>query len=541
MVNLAHLKSNKSYYDKIIIGTLIIVISTCFFLRITNHTLIGDEFNYSFVCGNVNPETNTSKIIETYSDVCTSMHNHYYSTNGRIPVHFLEQCFTGIWGITAFAICDIIVFWISVILFIFNVSSEITRNKALIYASTILFMFYIFPSPHAVWTSINLAMNYLWPSCAALAVLAILKINPRINILRAILLSLLGLFLGWSNEAIAFPMAGLLFLSYVWRPKDFKGAVTCIAIPLWVACLIMLVAPGNWNRVGNSGSILNIIMSYPSIALMTWPLFIIGLIFIILLVYKRTSALRFIKNNLNICLLYIISFCFSIVAHTAPHSLIFEYITTMLMLGILLIPIISKFPVKASYVLAGIATIFISIQQIGAVKAEIDHTKICENIFLQYETSNDGIVGVPRMTGKYYGGKRFIYQLQPTAEQGANIWEDWNIHYGLKKKPIFGIPMNLYEDIYKKGQLISGQKVDGNTAFRQYGETFIIPKDSIPIEASSKVIATFAEPKSLIRRILPHSKKNEYNLIYISTPIGELAIIDAPERIYKIKQIHWKK
>lgn len=512
-----------------------------FYLRIVNHTLVGDEYNYSFVIGGSAQNGGIAMPVTTIHDVTVSMQGQWTQVNGRIPVHFLEQCFTGIWGIPSFAICNIVIFWVFVYSFITLTIPNKFRYDPFTWLLVLLALLYLYPNPSAVWTSINITINYLWPACGALVILNILKYRPALTPVRIIGMILLGFFTGWSNEAVSYPLAGAIFISYIWRCREFKGAIACVSVPLFIGCFVMLLAPGNWNRVGAAGSFKGLILGYPSIALSIWPIYLIGLLLMIYILINWKKRINLLGGDINIFILYMVSFLFVIVAHTAPHSLFFFVTASLLLLFYTGYPWVKYLNSSIRRIFSVIIFIFISFQQVFAVKAEIEKTRICNNIFEQYASSPDGLVKVERPKGNFYGGDYFVSWLSPMYEKGIEIWEDWNWGIASSTKPLTSVPPELYEDIRDNGILERGEKVAGNAGFLKYSETFIIPENSFPLnlpEENMKAKVTL-KPSTSLKRFLPEQSSFTADVVVINTVQGKFGILKAPDRNRGIKSIDW--
>ena len=213
------LKSQKTY-----IILLLIITGIFFYLRSVNRNLISDEIVYFYVF-------NEDKVLDskfgfreiaTLSDVLESQINHYAVVNGRAIVHTLEQIFSGIIGLDVFYILNVFVFIIVVYLI---VKMFLNRDIYLHWLLTIIVLLYLFSEQSNLWISINYSLNYLWPLCMSLLVLyywEILRQQKNISKITLILLPLLGLITGWSNEALAVPLSGTIFYIIVLIINSFQ-------------------------------------------------------------------------------------------------------------------------------------------------------------------------------------------------------------------------------------------------------------------------------------------------------------------------------
>ena len=244
---------------------LFVMFAGFFFLRTMFLPLSHDDYAYAFVWDGANggnleamqtdsPEEASRHRVDSLSDIIQSMESHYLTWGGRIFAHGLAQFF--IWlGKPAFDLANTIMF-IFLILAIVNLANtwlKISR-VALVWIFISFFLFAAASLMSMFW--LTGACNYMWMSFFQLFFL-----TPYVKALRSheagdgalnvLLMILLGLMAGWSNEAGALATVCLtIFLVAMCRAqKIFRSWMVAGLAALIVGCAFMILAPGNFARL----------------------------------------------------------------------------------------------------------------------------------------------------------------------------------------------------------------------------------------------------------------------------------------------------
>ena len=244
---------------------LFVVFAGFFFLRTTFLPLAYDDYAYAFIwdgehCGNLEqmntciPEFEGRQRVESLNDIFTSMESHYFTWGGRIFAHGIAQFF--IWlGKPIFDVANTIIF-IFLLLSIINLANtwlKISR-KALVWIFLSFFLFAAASLMSMIW--LTGACNYMWMSFFQLFFL-----TPYVKALRSheagnsalnfLLMILLGLMAGWSNEAGSLATVCLtIFLVLMCKARDiFRPWMPAGLVALIVGCTFMFIAPGNFARM----------------------------------------------------------------------------------------------------------------------------------------------------------------------------------------------------------------------------------------------------------------------------------------------------
>lgn len=236
-----------------------------FFVRTTLLPIVHDDFCYAFIWdgehgGNLaamhtgSPELEHRERVDSFADIAQSMWSHYFTWGGRVLAHTLVQFFMWI-GKPYFNVANTIIF-IALILVIVNLANtwlKISR-KALIWIFLSLNLFAAWSMNTMFW--LTGSCNYMWMSFFQLFFL-----TPYVKALRShevgnstlntVIMIILGILAGWSNEVGALVTIFLTILMVVmckaqglFRPWMLAGLVMLI-----VSCAFMILAPGNFARL----------------------------------------------------------------------------------------------------------------------------------------------------------------------------------------------------------------------------------------------------------------------------------------------------
>ena len=244
---------------------LFVVFAGFFFVRTTLLPLSHDDYAYAFIWdgehgGNLeqmqfgSEEVETRQRVESLNDIYQSMESHYFTWGGRIFAHGLAQLF--IWlGKPIFDVANTITF-IFLVLTIINLSNtwlKISR-QALVWIFLSLFLFSAASLMSLFW--LTGACNYMWMSFFQLFFLtpyvkALRSGEAGNSILNFLLMILLGLAAGWSNEAGALATVCLtIFFVIMCKAREvFRLWMVAGLVALMIGCAFMILAPGNFARL----------------------------------------------------------------------------------------------------------------------------------------------------------------------------------------------------------------------------------------------------------------------------------------------------
>lgn len=384
------LKSQKTW-----IVLLLILTGVFFYIRSVNRNLISDEIVYFYVFNEdkVLDSKTEFREITTFSDVLESQINHYKVVNGRAIVHTIEQIFSGIIGLEVFYILNVCVFLFVVYLI---VKMFLNKHKYSHWLFTIIVLLYLFSEQSNLWISINYSLNYLWPLCVTLLTLYFwneLRLGKKLSQITLILLPLLGLVTGWSNEALAVPLSSTIFMYYCINYRKFSSKIALLILPLWIGTAFLVLAPGNFVRMQRDAFVStgnDLVFNLVCERL----LLILIILFLLFVVLNKIKIKEFIRNNNIYIGLFIVSFIFVLALGLMPGR---TYISVELYSFILIIKLLSGIKTKFSsffYIekfCCVIITLLFILNQSFICDATIKEKSKQDNFLNQYVTSKDGI------------------------------------------------------------------------------------------------------------------------------------------------------
>lgn len=287
-------------------AAILLCFSAIFLLNIFT-PIISDDFAYLYIYGEEGR-------ISSVGDIIRSQVNHYYLWGGRSVVHFIAQILLMLPSCIA-DLLNSLAYLVYVFLIYLHIKG---RKESSISLFVLINMAIWFLQPvfgdTILW--ITGSANYLWGTCLILLFLLPYRLyegkhaNISFQVIASIYILLSGILAGWTNEntAAAMILIGILYIVY-FRSHKWQ-------VPVWTICgvigaiagfAIMILAPGNYMRAGDSVSLNLYILGY---RLFTWtltlfyysgPLLLISLI--MLIVYNRFPNGEK-KNNLKLIFIY---------------------------------------------------------------------------------------------------------------------------------------------------------------------------------------------------------------------------------------------
>lgn len=322
------------------IALWIVAILVCFsillFLNILT-PLISDDFAYSFVYGE-------NTLVASLQDIVKSQINHYYMWGGRSVVHFIAQVLLLLPPIVADLLNTLI--YMGYVFLIYCHIIGRGKNSISLFILINLAIWFLQPVFGDTILWITGSANYLWGTFFILLFLLPYRyyngIQPKVpkQILYTILLFLLGIIAGWTNENTAGAMiliVGIFFLYY--RSVNWKIPVYLIAglVGALLGYIVMIMAPGNFERAGESSLNLYLLFYRLFNCTLTFvyycgPLIIIS--FLIPILYYRFPNDKDKKTNLIKALIYYIAAFAAVYAMllspTFPRRALFGVVTFLI-------------------------------------------------------------------------------------------------------------------------------------------------------------------------------------------------------------------
>ncbi len=235
--------------SKILFGGILIVSFILMLLLNINAPYSADDYSYKFIYS-------TFDLVENVWDIVVSQVEHYFTWGGRSVVHFIVQLFL-MAPKMIFNIANSVVFVITILLMYLNVTGKFKINNLLLMIMTLL---YVIAQPILWETNIWLtgAINYMWGFSFILAFLLPFRMHlagEKIKFLNTpfgmVIITILGILAGWTNEntgaaaaAVVFVILGLCKIYYKKLPLwTILGFIGCL-----LGFVVMVIAPGNFVR-----------------------------------------------------------------------------------------------------------------------------------------------------------------------------------------------------------------------------------------------------------------------------------------------------
>lgn len=269
--------------------------------------IISDDFAYLYIY-------NEEGRIASIGDIIQSQINHYYLWGGRSVVHFIAQVLLMLPAYVADLLNSLV--YISYVLLIYYHIKGNKKSSISLFILINLAIWFLQPVFGDTILWITGSANYLWGTWLILLFLLPYRLyggkqaGISIQAISSLAMLISGVLAGWTNEntAAAMLLITILFIVYfrshkwqipVWAIAGVTGAVVGFAI--------MILAPGNYMRGGDSVSLSLSVLGY---RLFTWtltffiycgPLFLISLI--TLVIYNRFPNGEK-KDNLKLIFIY---------------------------------------------------------------------------------------------------------------------------------------------------------------------------------------------------------------------------------------------
>lgn len=238
-------------------GTATMVVALLAFLVLNVLTpFYHDDFVYRFMFegGSVN----YGHRVGSLGDIIASQVEHYFTVNGRSPVHSLVQLFAGLLGKSVFNLLNVIVLGVFLVLLVKPVARHArgTWHGAFIVTVTLVLVL-LLPRFKDTFLWMTGSINYLWSATAALAFLLMYeRRRQRVMGPSAILPMVVALLLGWSHEGITLPLAAaLVFLELIHVKSRGRHQGLWLVLAFLTGSCVIALAPGTIARSGMAGGL----------------------------------------------------------------------------------------------------------------------------------------------------------------------------------------------------------------------------------------------------------------------------------------------
>lgn len=303
------LYSNKTINILFFIAILSITMLMMYFLNNNTH-FTSDDYRYHYIYESFMP-TDSVKRIDSFKDIGTSMYNHYNMWGGRITAHTLVQTFLML-GKPIFNVLNSIAF-VALSVLIYLHCNTFKKIKPSLMLAIVIMMWFWIPQFGATMLWVSGSGNYLWCSVIILIFLLPYRLNIeqkkyfKDNFINIVIMFLLGIIAGWTNENTG---GGMILLQMLFMLYYFKNKIN---LPKWsisgligsiIGFILLVVAPGNYTRPNQGVSLIKRLGSLFTNSYETMFIPIVILTILLIIFINTTSKNR--KKELLLPLMYFI-------------------------------------------------------------------------------------------------------------------------------------------------------------------------------------------------------------------------------------------
>lgn len=424
------------------------VVGILFYLLSVYTPLMADDFSFAYRYGK-----NGADIlypITNLSDIAVSQYYHYFVSNGRTPVQFIEQLFAGLLGRDLFNPFNTLIF----LIFLWVCVSLISQKKKSLYIVTALFLLFWFllpvPGETLLWMSGSVC--YLWASCFVLLFLYLFLKIDTMSIPKCMypLLFVLGMLTGWVHEGLTVGVSGCLFLYFCFHSGKFRGNVIPLTLGFWCGTLLVFSSPGIWARGLDSFDLVSFIMLRVRFVLYIKAFWILIFILLYLFFRKREIFKEFFKKNAILLGIAFFEFLFGcLIGLQSIRQTFFVELFSILLIAKYFVDYgNSVYRYKVYYLLVGLC-LFIP-DYAYSLNACQKNYKLYQSVFKEYRNSEDGVIPTDyRRESTWFSThdmNRFVhpYFFSHNAQYYLNCYLPFYIH----NDRLIVLPRMIYEQLY---------------------------------------------------------------------------------------------
>lgn len=307
-------------------------------LNLMDMPTLSDDMVYRFMW-NADPQDEV-KAIGSLGDLLHSQWTHYFTVNGRFPVHLLAQAFLAFVPSIVLQIINTLLFLMLIHLCILFIGH---KNRLFVAAMVVFLLFVVINGFRTTMVWGLGTFNYLWVLVGVLALLLWLrKIKEQSLSRRDWLLSPLALFAGWSHEALSLPLAMAIVCFLFVNRKSLRRALTPYLLWFLVGTALCFLSPGVIGRSTEGVTLMSRMISAAMNCL--FNIRVLWLLLIFLLVWWRRDRLfvrQHLQENAYSYVALSVSFAITLLCGTSLERVAFftDFIAMLLLLRLLCVKI----------------------------------------------------------------------------------------------------------------------------------------------------------------------------------------------------------
>lgn len=322
--------------------------------------LIADDFSYSF---------GADGRIKNLYDIYNKQVDHYFTWGGRTVAHTIAQIFL-LFPKIIFSIANTFAY-VLLIYLIYRIARGKSEDKPILVIAINLLLWFVLPVFGQTCLWLIGSCNYLWTTDIILIfILKYMENKPtKRKILSMILMFLLGIIAGWTNEntavgAIFIVVASLFFMKKS-KVKLEKWHISG-AIGIVIGFILLIAAPGNYARnelfVDNTSVIVKWIYRAVNYSISFVDILKPLILFTIILVTINIYYKKKIEKNVIVYLIAAVLTVYSMVlSPTFPERAWFGVIIYAIIADMYLLYNVDKLNRVYTYIIADVVLVFLTL------------------------------------------------------------------------------------------------------------------------------------------------------------------------------------
>ena len=322
--------------------------------------LIADDFSYSF---------GADGRIKNLYDIYNKQVDHYFTWGGRTVAHTIAQIFL-LFPKIIFSIANTFAY-VLLIYLIYRISRGKSEDKPILVIAINLLLWFVLPVFGQTCLWLIGSCNYLWTTDIILIfILKYMENKPtKRKILSMILMFLLGIIAGWTNENTAvgtiFIVVASLFFMKKSKAKLEKWHISG-AVGIVIGFILLIVAPGNYARnelfVDNTSVIVKWIYRAVNYSISFVDILKPLILFTIILVTINIYYKKKIEKNVIVYLIAAVLTVYSMVlSPTFPERAWFGVIIYAIIADMYLLYNVDKLNKVYTYIIADVVLVFLTL------------------------------------------------------------------------------------------------------------------------------------------------------------------------------------